>query len=137
MDNLKDIIEKILQLTKIKCLIHKDKAKIVFFDEREIWWAYLGQNVGTELNGKNDRFNRPVLIIKKFNREMLWILPMTTTDKESRYYLPTAFENGQKQSKVVLSQIRTISSLRLIKKQRTLPETEFKTVRAKLLELLK
>jgi mRNA interferase MazF len=137
MDSLKEVIEKILQWTKIKCLIHKQTAKEVFFDEREIWWAYLGQNVGTELNGKNDRFNRPVLIIKKFNQQMLWVLPMTTTEKESRYYLPMAFESGQKQSKVVLSQIRTISSLRLIKKQRTLPAAEFEIVRSKFLELLK
>jgi mRNA-degrading endonuclease toxin of MazEF toxin-antitoxin module len=137
MDDLIEIINQILKWTKVKCLIHKEKTTEVFFGEREIWWAHIGQNVGTELNGKNDLFDRPVLIIKKFNQHMLWILPMTTTDKDNKYYVPTSFEAGQKQSKVVLSQIRTISSLRLIKKQRTLPEAEFKTVRAKLIELLK
>jgi len=137
MDGVIEIIEKIIKWTKIKCLIHKETPRQVFFGEREIWWAHLGQNVGSEINGKNEKFDRPVVIVKKFNKDMMWVLPMTTTDKESKYLFPTICEPGQKQSKIVLSQIRTISSLRLIKKQRTLPESEFALMKNKLLELLR
>jgi mRNA-degrading endonuclease toxin of MazEF toxin-antitoxin module len=137
MDDIRTIIGRIIEWTRIKCSIHTTAPKEIFFDEREIWWAHLGQNVGSEINGKNQQFDRPVLIFKKFNKDMLWVLPMTTTEKDSKFYFATEYKEGQKQSKVVLSQIRTISSLRLIKKQRTLPEKEFKIVHEKLLELLK
>lgn len=31
----------------------------------QIWWTGVGKNVGSEINGKNERFSRPVLIYKK------------------------------------------------------------------------
>lgn len=36
---------------------------------REIWWCSIGINVGDEEDGKNSMFERPVLIIKKFNQQ--------------------------------------------------------------------
>jgi len=136
MDEINIIIAKILNWTKLKCRIHINAPKAIFFDEREIWWAHLGQNVGSEQNGANEKFDRPVLIIKKFSKDILWILPMTTTGKEGPYYFPTSFSGDQKQSKVLLSQIRTISSLRLIKKQRTLPGSEFEEIKKRIRKML-
>lgn len=34
------------------------------FHEREVWWCSLGVNIGFEQDGKNDIFERPVLIIR-------------------------------------------------------------------------
>jgi hypothetical protein len=65
-----------------------------FFYEREIWWCSLGMNVGIEANGKNQTFERPVLIFKVFNREMLWVMPITSTSKRSRFYYRFSF-NGK------------------------------------------
>ena len=31
------------------------------FQEREIWWCSVGVNVGHEMDGKNQFYNRPVL----------------------------------------------------------------------------
>ena len=61
---------------------------------------------------------------------------MTTTDKEGAFYFPTAHGEGQKQAKAVLSQIRTISCKRLIKKQRTLSAEEFDAIRQRLREMI-
>lgn len=131
-----DFIAQIIEWTKLKCRIQAAPETRPYFREREIWWASIGANVGSELNGKNELFDRPVLVLKKFNAEMLWVLPLTTTDKVNRYYLPLRYEVGQKPAKVVLSQIRTISSKRLIKKQRTLPEDEFDLVLQQLQKML-
>lgn len=30
------------------------------FREKEIWWMAMGENVGTEVNGKGDSFSRPM-----------------------------------------------------------------------------
>jgi len=35
------------------------------FQEREVWDCYWGVNIGFELDGKNDKFIRPVLVLKK------------------------------------------------------------------------
>jgi len=48
----------------IKFRIHEDNRR-PFFNQREIWWASLGQNIGDEENGKGVNFMRPVIIIIK------------------------------------------------------------------------
>ncbi len=40
----------------------------ILFSEREVWWCALGENIGDEENGKNELFERPVLIIRKCRR---------------------------------------------------------------------
>ena len=35
---------------------------ILSFHEREIWWCSIGINLGDEQDGKNELFERPVLI---------------------------------------------------------------------------
>jgi hypothetical protein len=48
-----------------------------FCDPREIWWCSIGINIGSEEDGKNKLFERPVLIIRVFNRHMVRIVPLT------------------------------------------------------------
>jgi mRNA-degrading endonuclease toxin of MazEF toxin-antitoxin module len=113
---------------------NKQKKKVherdedVRFHEREIWWCSLGINVGSEQDGVSKSFQRPVLIIKNFNGQVLWVLPLTRTYKmANRYYF--FLEEGEKgNSVVVLSQLRLISSKRLIRKIRTLEEWQFKNI---------
>jgi hypothetical protein len=33
------------------------------FQEREIWWCSVGVNIGHEMDGKNQFYNRPVLMV--------------------------------------------------------------------------
>src|SRR5262249_38516740 len=89
--------------------LHNEK-KNVFFHEREIWWCSLGLNIGYEQDGANELFERPVLVVKKFNRDVLWVLPLTRTDKKNCYYFPISV--GEESSVVILSQLRLISSKR-------------------------
>ncbi|HEY4476399.1 MAG TPA: type II toxin-antitoxin system PemK/MazF family toxin [Candidatus Paceibacterota bacterium] len=106
-----------------KKLIHFSEASPPYFKEREIWWCALGVNVGVETDGKNDNFERPVLLLAGFNKEMAWVLPITSRSNKSRFYYPLEYE-GQKQW-IILSQIRTISTKRLLRKIRVLSEEEF------------
>jgi mRNA interferase MazF len=39
----------------------------LFFYDREVWWCSVGINVGIEADGKNSNFERPILVLKKFN----------------------------------------------------------------------
>ena len=56
--------------------------KKVYFKDREVWWVSIGINIGFEIDGKNHDFERPVLIIKKINKNQFWGLPLTSKDKE-------------------------------------------------------
>ncbi len=63
------------------------KQKYPKFKEGEIWWTSFGVNVGIETDGKNDKFNRPVLVVKKFNGKQFWAVPITSKFKdESIFY---------------------------------------------------
>jgi mRNA interferase MazF len=84
------------------------------FREREIWWCALGVNIGSEQDGKNKKFERPVLILRKISKDQLWILPLTSKIVENEYRIIT--KSTGEMSQVVLSQIRTISSKRLLRR---------------------
>lgn len=85
-----------------------------YFSERDIWWASLGENVGSETNGKNFHFERPVVIVKKFSKDMLFVIPTTTKPKDGSWYHPIECEGVR--TKAILAQARTISAKRLIRK---------------------
>jgi mRNA interferase MazF len=42
----------------------------------EVWMCTLGKNLGREQNGGSQDFSRPVLVIKKFNNEIFWGVPL-------------------------------------------------------------
>lgn len=105
-----------------------DNRKIsVYCHEKEIWWCSLGLNIGCEENGKNVNFERPVLILKKFNKEMLWILPMTSKIKKNKYYFKI-FYRGRCYS-IILSQLRLISNKRLLRKIRLIKTNDFRKIK--------
>ena len=64
----------------------KNIDRDLFFYEREVWWCSLGLNIGVESDGKNEHFERPVWIIKKFNSDMLWVVPLTSKERKGPHY---------------------------------------------------
>ncbi|MEY2664470.1 MAG: hypothetical protein RIT04_278 [Candidatus Parcubacteria bacterium] len=101
-----------------------------FFHEREIWWCALGVNVGSEQDGKHENFERPVLILKKVTKDILWVIPFTSKIIDSEYRIST--QSTGDTSQLILSQIRTISSKRLLRKISRLKVLTFYRVVAKL-----
>ena len=112
---------------ELKKKLHFRDEKILFH-EREIWWCSLGFNIGFEEDGKNDLFERPVLILRKFSKYVLWALPLTRSHKEGDFYYRIA-QGNEEDSVVILSQIRLISSKRLLRRMRTIKENEFNSIR--------
>jgi len=95
-------------------IIQKKKAHHAherpMFKEREVWWCSLGANVGDEQDGKGRSFSRPVLVIKKFNRNVFVGVPFSTQIKENQFYYRIQF-NGIDQS-IILSQVRLMDAKR-------------------------
>ncbi|MFH0846306.1 MAG: type II toxin-antitoxin system PemK/MazF family toxin [Patescibacteria group bacterium] len=114
------------------------KNKKIWFAEKDIWWSTLGVNIGVEIDGKNEKFGRPVLIIKVFNREGLYILPITSKDKLNKfYYLLYDFKEKESSfNSVVLTQLKFISSKRLLRKIGKISEKDFLKIKEKLKEFI-
>ena len=61
--------EKFLIWIERKFALHNRK-NIPSFRERDIFWSSLGENIGSEENGKWSEYTRPVLIVRKFNKQI-------------------------------------------------------------------
>ena len=118
----------------LKKEIHTE-AKRVLFHEREIWWCCLGANVGFEQDGKNETFERPVIIFRKFNNEIFWALPITTKQKSGKYYY--SYSREGKAFSIILSQMRLLDAKRLLRKITILPKKEFEELDIRFTTLLK
>ena len=105
------------------------------FHEREIWWCSVGLNLGDEQDGKNELFERPVLVVKKFNRKLAWVLPMSSKEKEGIYY--HQLEHESQKFSVILSQLRLLSVKRFRRFIRKISPEQFTEIKSKLVELLK
>lgn len=81
--------------------------------EREVWWCALGVNIGSEQDGKNEFFERPVLILKRYSMDLILVLPITSTEKDNVYYVKI---KSVMASSVILSQVRAIDNKRLLRK---------------------
>ena len=116
-----------------------DLSKSPFFHEREIWFFYLGANVGFEQDGRGDDFLRPVVVVRKFNNEIFWAIPLTKAGKKikqkaEKYYLPFIFIKGIK-SVAILSQIRLIDARRLARHIGIMGDSDFQKLTKRLKEI--
>lgn len=118
----------------VKTVIN-NQAKNITFNERDIWLCYIGENVGSEQDGKGKYFTRPILILKKFNNQVFWSLPLTTSEKQNEYHFEIYCQDG-KFNFAILSQIRLLDSKRLIHKIRILSKKKFRETTEKLKGLI-
>ena len=102
----------------------------LFYYEREIWWCALGANIGVEMDGKNADFERPVLVVKKFNKDMFWGLPLSSKPRTGDFFYEIHYDFGA--AWAFLSQFKTISSKRLLRKLGSISELEFAEIRKKI-----
>ncbi len=101
-----------------------------FFLEGEVWWAALGVNIGHEIDGKNDLYERPILIMKKINDEMLLAIPMTSSAKYEKDAYKISYKGFE--YALLFGQTRSISISRLLRLVRRLKDEEFKLIRDQL-----
>ncbi len=105
------------------------------FHEREVWWCSLGLNLGDEQDGKNDVFERPVLVLKKFNDRIACVLPMTTKKKHNGYYCLVQNAGLRKESFVILSQVRLVSVKRFRRYMCKISPLQFEFVQKRFVNL--
>lgn len=126
--------------TPIKKTLNNIEKPRLFFHEREVWYCHLGENVGFEQDGHGDQFLRPVVIIRKFNNEIFWGVPLTRTQKDLPFYftfiLQVDTEELNEKSTAVLSQVRLVDAKRLRRMIGYISEKDFVFLKKKLKVLL-
>ncbi len=90
------------------------KERIIEINQGEVYWCALGENIGDEENGKGDNFRRPVLVLKKFNKNIFWGVPLSTKNKDNIYYIRVLLKNIEQSA--MISQLRVLDTKRLDKK---------------------
>lgn len=121
---------------ELKKKIDDEKAILGNFPkEGEVWMAEVGLNIGCEQNGSEDSFTRPVLIVKKFNNSMFWVVPLSTKQKSLDFYFNFTDQNNQRVS-AILAQMKLASAKRLKRDIYIIPQELFLEIRQKLKEFL-
>jgi len=99
-----------------------------YVHDREVWWCAIGVNVGVEADGKHANFERPVLVLRKFSRDAVLVVPLTSRVKNNRYHVP--FKHGGAMFAAVVSQLRLVSTRRLLRRLYRMNSATFETIRA-------
>ncbi len=126
-------IKQFLKWISLKKKLHLSSQKTPYVSEGQIWWASLGENVGFEINGKSDRFTRPVIILKKLSNSFYLIIPTTTQKRSGNWYVN--FKLKGLEEFACLHQIRTVDYRRLYSKLGRLDDVDFRKVKEGFLKL--
>ena len=120
-------MKRFLAWIGLKAKLHETEHKPPLVSEGDIWWASVGENVGSEVDGKGDAFTRPIIIYKKLGSESLLAIPTSTKQKEGTWYV--GFQHKGINEIALLSQIRVISFRRLKERIGTLSNSEMEDIR--------
>lgn len=118
----------------IKKQIESKELK-VFPKKGEVWWVFMGKNIGFEQDGKDENFLRPVLVTKKFNNKMFWVIPLSSKQKSLDFYLNFVDYKNNNVS-LVLSQLKLLSVKRFQRKIYTLNKDIFNIMILKIIKIL-
>jgi mRNA interferase MazF len=121
------------QWNALKQKIHTSTHR-VFAHPREVWWCSLGINIGSEMDGKHENFERPVLVLRVYNKETLLVLPITSKERVDPFHQKIVSHG--RTVWVTLTQIRVVSSKRLLRKVDTITTEEFSKVKTALVPFL-
>lgn len=113
----------------------ENKKIVANFKEREIYWANLGENIGFEQNGKGNDFMRPLLVFRKFSKNIFLGIPLSTQQKEGSFFFNFQFLE-KKASNALLVQIKMYDVKRLDRKLGMIKKDDFQELKIKVKELL-
>lgn len=117
----------------LKEQLHERTHKPPFVSEGDMWWISFGENVGSEINGKSEKFTRPAIILKKLAHGFYLVAPTTTKSQEGTWYVHVRHLGVDEYA--CLHQIRTVDCRRLYSKIGQLDDTDFMRIKKGFLRL--
>ena len=128
-------VNRFLQWIGLKQKLHHGAQSPPLVSAGDIWWASIGENVGSEINGKSRLFSRPVIIFKKLAHGFYFVIPTTTKSKVGSWFVP--FRQADRRMIASLHQARAIDHSRLSTKLGQLDDSDFERVREEFWKLYK
>ena len=113
--------------------LNNSNSREIFIRSRQIWFCNLGINIGSEQNGSIKNLTRPVLILKNIDKNLVFIIPITSTNSQSS---STEIKANKINGFALLNQARIIDKRRLIFKVDTLDSSAFFTIKKNLQNFL-
>lgn len=103
------------------------------FKEGDVWWAAVGENVGVEIDGKSQKYSRPIIVLKKHSNLFFAATPLTSQLHEGTWYTQLVFQ-GKKQT-AVLVQTKPMDVTRLYERIGRLSRSDYEKIRNSYKEL--
>lgn len=132
---IKEFIKDFTKWLLIKMKIDKQTHFPPLFNEAEIWWCSVGENVGSEISGKGEYFRRPMLVVRKLDRFSFIGVPITSQHKIGSWY--SHIKVKEKDNYVVLHQIKHIDYRRMDKNICTIEKIRFAQIKDEIITLLR
>ncbi len=120
-------VKRFLEWIGLKEKLHKKLSKAPCVSEGEIWWASIGENIGSEINGKSKLFSRPVIIFRKLAHDYYFVIPTTTKTKSGTWYV--SYHQGGIDANACLQHARAIDYRRLYSRLGELDSDDFMEVK--------
>ncbi|OHA67970.1 MAG: hypothetical protein A3C82_02920 [Candidatus Wildermuthbacteria bacterium RIFCSPHIGHO2_02_FULL_47_12] len=120
------IIKRFLEWIGLKERLHNQAHKPPLVSEGDLWWVSVGENIGSEINGKSALFSRPAVILKKLTHSFYFIVPTTTQRKEGSWFV--AFRHAGRDVVACLHQARAIDYRRLSTKLGTVDDEDYRRI---------
>ncbi len=120
-------MKNFLDWIRLKEKLHNTTYRPPLVSEGDIWWVSVGENVGSEVNGKSAVFSRPVIILKKLAHGFYFVVPTSTQLREGSWYVHYRHKN--KENVACLHQARAIDYRRLSSKLGTMDDADMERVK--------
>jgi mRNA interferase MazF len=118
-----------------KAEINNDAARPRRYRKREIWLASVGENIGHEVDGKGEKFMRPVLVLQSYNKSTCHVVPLSTTKRRGKFWHEFDGHTGKK-SVALLSQSKIVDTSRFVKKIGWTDQKTFDAIRARIRSII-
>ena len=96
-----------------------------------VWVCSMGVNIGFEQNGTSNEFERPAVVVKKFNNQMYWVVPLSSKQKSFDFYYNFTDPLG-KPVALISSQLRLVSIKRFKREMYRLSNADFENLLSQL-----
>ena len=114
--------------------------RVLTIKQREVWWAKIGKNIGSEEYGKHENFTRPIVVIRRLTNDLVLVVPTTTKIKENNDYFHTVsfFEKvKQKKINVTIMILQLVISIkRVLNKIGIIDKNSFQQIQEKLVKIV-
>lgn len=116
------MIKRFLDWIKLKEILHNRFHLPPQFSIGEVWWCYVGENIGIEINGKSKEFTRPMYVYHKYDTRSFLGLSCSTIHKSGSWYISAKLGNDMQT--INLAQGRVYDYRRLKERIGQMPSNE-------------